>query len=347
LNNVITSQDLAKDLTTFLKDNSFSSIAVLVDENTEMYCYPKIKNFLPSHKLIIIKSGEEEKNLSTCTKIWEEMTSFNMDRHGLMINLGGGVIGDMGGFCAATYKRGIRFIQVPTTLLSQVDASIGGKLGIDFHHYKNHIGVFKDPEAVFIFTSFFDTLPKAELRSGFAEILKHCLIADKTMWNKIKDHDLENQNLLELVTHSIDVKSKIVEEDPFEKNIRKALNFGHTIGHAVESFFLDLPGKKLLHGEAIAIGMICESWVGNQQNLLTKADLKEIENFILTIYPKINISESTFDTIVEHTLQDKKNKSNKVLAALLDGIGKIKLNVELTADSIKDSLRYYNQLNQN
>jgi 3-dehydroquinate synthase len=344
LNNVITTQDLIKDLSTFFKDNLFSSIAVLVDENTSKFCYPHLRDILPKHQLIEIKSGEEEKHLGTCTNIWEAMTAFNMDRHGLMINLGGGVIGDMGGFCAATYKRGIRFIQIPTTLLSQVDASIGGKLGIDFHHYKNHIGVFKDPEAVFIYTPFFDTLAKAELRSGFAEIIKHCLIADKIMWEKIRTRKLEEQNLLELVTHSIGVKSRIVEEDPFEKNIRKALNFGHTVGHAIESFFLDLPGQKLLHGEAIAVGMICESWVGKQAGLLSETELKEIETFILSVYPKVTIQESAFDTIVEHTLQDKKNKANKVLAALLDGIGNIKLNVELSADLIKQSLKYYNQL---
>jgi 3-dehydroquinate synthase len=346
LNNVITSQDLIKDLADYLRNNSFSSIAVLVDENTGKYCYPLIKDCLPFHKLIEITSGEEEKHLGTCTKIWEAMTAFNMDRHALLINLGGGVIGDMGGFCAATYKRGIRFIQVPTTLLSQVDASIGGKLGIDFHHYKNHIGVFKDPEAVFIYTPFFKTLAKAELRSGFAEIIKHCLIADQLMWQKIKTRKLEEQDLMELVSHSINVKSRIVEEDPFEKNIRKSLNFGHTIGHAIESFFLDLPGQKLLHGEAIAIGMICESWVGKQSGLINEDELKEIQRFILSIYPKVNIPESAFETIVGHTLQDKKNKANKVLAALLDGVGKIKLNVELSSDSIRGALKYYNELNQ-
>jgi 3-dehydroquinate synthase len=344
LNNVVATEDLAKDLSNFLTSNSFSSIAVLVDENTEKYCFPIIKDALPDRKLIKIKSGEEEKTLQTCVEIWQAMTDYNMDRHSLLINLGGGVIGDMGGFCAATYKRGIKFIQVPTTLLSQVDASIGGKLGIDFKHFKNHIGVFQDPEVVFIHTPFFETLDKAELRSGFAEIIKHCLIADERMWQKIRDKKLEQQDLQELVTHSIGVKSRIVEEDPFEKGIRKALNFGHTIGHAIESHFLDKPGKKLLHGEAIAIGMICEAFVASQLSLVSERELKEIEGFILSVYPKVNIPETVFDEIIGLTIQDKKNKDNKVLAALLEGIGNIKINVQLSAEAIKASLNYYNKL---
>lgn len=342
MKNIIISSDLQDALSAVFKEQSFSTVAVLVDENTEKFCFPLLQKYLPSHHLIKIKSGEEEKHLETCVYIWDRMTALNMDRHSLLINLGGGVIGDMGGFCAATYKRGIRFIQIPTTLLSQVDASIGGKLGIDFKHFKNHIGVFKDPEKVIIYTPFSKTLPYAEMRSGFAEITKHCLIADKGKWEIIKNKPFEKQDLTDLVSHSIGVKSKIVEEDPFEKNIRKALNFGHTIGHAVESYFLDQPAKRLLHGEAIAIGMICESYISYKRSLISKEELAEIDLFLRSIYASVNISETTFKEIISLTVQDKKNKDSKVLGALLDGIGRIKINVELTSSLIEDSLNYYN-----
>lgn len=342
LKHIILSHSLKETLTTFFKEEKFSSLIVLMDENTEKHCYLLIRDFLPAHHTIKIKSGEEQKTLETCSVIWDKMTSLNMDRHSLFINLGGGVIGDMGGFCAATYKRGIRFIQIPTTLLSQVDASIGGKLGVDFKQFKNHIGVFKNPEKVIIHTPFFKTLPYSEIRSGFAEIIKHCLIADKEKWAAIKGKSIAEQNIDDLVAHSISVKSNIVEEDPLEKNIRKGLNFGHTIGHAIESYYLDKPNQKLLHGEAIAIGMICESYISQKLNLITKDDLQEIKNFIYSIYPFFEIPDKNYKDIISLTLQDKKNKDSKVLAALLDGIGKIKINVELTPELIAESIDYYN-----
>jgi len=244
---------IGKSLPQFLSQKDYSKIAIIVDENTKEHCYPIIANLVSETILIEIKSGEENKNLATCTYIWQELTDAAFDRHSLVINLGGGVIGDMGGFCAATYKRGIDFIQIPTTLLAQVDASVGGKLGIDFNGYKNHIGAFAQPEVVLIDTVFFKTLPHLELRSGFAEIIKHCLIRDASMWDVIRKRDFDQQDLQSLVAHSVAIKKEIVAEDPTEKGLRKILNFGHTLGHAVETHFLEKEGKRLLHGEPLSL----------------------------------------------------------------------------------------------
>src|SRR6185437_15208573 len=191
---IFLSKDISDTLSTYLKGKQYSEICVLVDENTEQNCFPLISSVVPKAHIIHIKSGEELKNLTTCEQICKQMTDLHLDRKALMINLGGGVIGDMGGFCAATYKRGIDFVQIPTTLLSQVDASVGGKLGIDFYSFKNHIGIFKEPKAVFVNTNFLKTLSKAELRSGFAEVIKHCLIADKAKWDEIRQKGLDEQD---------------------------------------------------------------------------------------------------------------------------------------------------------
>ncbi len=250
---------ISQSLPAFLRANSYTKIQVIVDENTFKYCYPSIKPFLEKHNIIKIKSGESQKNLETCQKIWQAMTDNELDRHSIVINLGGGVIGDMGGFCASTYKRGIDFIQIPTTLLSQVDASVGGKLGIDFQGLKNHIGVFQIPNAVLIDADFLKTLSYNELRSGFAEVIKHCLIMDGKKWDEIRRKDFEEQELEDLIAHSVNIKQHIVEADPTEKGLRKILNFGHTLGHAIETYFLGKPKLHLLHGEAIAAGMICEA----------------------------------------------------------------------------------------
>jgi 3-dehydroquinate synthase len=321
--------------------DSYSKVAVLADEHTKKACYPLLKPLLPKHTLITIKSGEERKNLETCTYIWQLLTEKQFDRKGLLVNLGGGVIGDMGGFCAATYKRGIDFIQVPTTLLSQVDASVGGKLGIDFHGFKNHIGVFQEPAAVLIATDFLHTLPPSEVRSGFAEIIKHCLIADAGMWEKIRRRDLNKQNLTELVPHSVEIKRKIVLQDPTEKGLRKILNFGHTIGHAIESYFLLQAKKRLLHGEAIAIGMICESYLSYQRKLLDEQALYAIEEFIFSLYGKIFITDQDVEAILPLMMQDKKNEKGIIQCVLLNGIANPVYNQKITPAEIREAIYYY------
>ena len=228
---------ISESLSQFLAQNAYDKIAVLVDEHTNKHCFPLIASLLPKGSIKIqIKSGEEHKTIATCEKVWEALTRANMDRHGLMINLGGGVIGDLGGFCASTYKRGIDFIQIPTTLLAQVDASVGGKLGIDFHGLKNHIGVFQLPKTVLIDPAFIQSLPERQQRSGFAEIIKHCLIRDGHMWDQISHLSFEEADLAKLIAHSVAIKQAVVEEDPKEKGLRKILNFGHTLGHAIETY---------------------------------------------------------------------------------------------------------------
>lgn len=331
----------AELVTAFLEQHTYTHIAVMVDEHTKKYCYPAIKSLLPRHIVISIKSGEEKKNLDTCIHIWQQLTNKQFDRKSLVINLGGGVIGDMGGFCAATYKRGIDFIQVPTTLLSQVDASVGGKLGIDFNSFKNHIGVFREPAAVLIATDFLNTLPPQEVRSGFAEIIKHCLIADAAMWHKIRKRDLDKQNWQELVPHSVAIKQEVVRQDPTEKGLRKVLNFGHTIGHAVESYFLSQPRKKLLHGEAIAIGMICEAYLSMQKGLLTEEELLAMEEFIFSVYGKVKITENDIAAILPLTLQDKKNEKGNIQCILLNGTGKALFGQVITFKEITQALDYY------
>lgn len=332
---------LAESLPAFLKQKNYSAIAVLADSNTRRFCYPAVKNFLPKHKIIAIRAGEEFKNLAACETVWQALTDAQFDRHALLIDLGGGVIGDLGGFCAATYKRGIDFIQIPTTLLSQVDASVGGKLGIDFHGFKNHIGVFKLPEAVLIDTVFFQTLPESELRSGFAEIIKHCLIADAAKWNIIRRRDLAQQDWNDLVAHSVAIKKNIVEQDPNERGIRKVLNFGHTLGHALETHFLADPKRRLLHGEAIAAGMIAEAFIAQRKGLIQTGLLEQIEEYLFSIYGRVTITDADLEPVLALTLQDKKNRNGQVRMALLDGPGSCTYDVSVTKAEMRRALEYY------
>ncbi|MBI3220520.1 MAG: 3-dehydroquinate synthase [Bacteroidetes bacterium] len=329
-------------LSGFLKEVALTQLAVLVDTNTRQQCYPLIQSVLPSHHIIEVAAGEEHKNLATCTQIWQQLTDLQFDRHGLVIVIGGGVLGDMGGFCAATYKRGINFILMPTTLLAQVDASVGGKLGIDFNNFKNHIGVFQEPVATLISTQFLATLPHRELRSGFAEIVKHCLIADKSKWEEIAQKDLSDQNWQELIAHSVQIKQQITQADPREKGLRKTLNFGHTLGHAIETFSLGTD-HRLFHGEAIAIGMIMESFIAQQKNLITANELEHISQYLISIFGKVH---APFDQnrIIALTMQDKKNKGSKVLMALPQGIGKAIWDVEVSDKEMVEAMGYYQRI---
>jgi 3-dehydroquinate synthase len=329
-----------------LLQRPYSKIAVLTDENTHRLCLPLLQQQFDTSTWQILKipAGEQHKNLSTCSEIWKAMLAGNLNRNALLINLGGGVIGDMGGFCAGTYKRGIDFIQMPTTLLSQVDASIGGKLGIDFEYVKNCVGLFQNPQAVFIFPEFLETLDQREVRSGFAEMIKHSLIADARQWEKLSSLiALDVSQLTSMLPASLQIKKKIVEEDPFEKGIRKALNFGHTIGHAIESWLL--PSKTpLLHGEAIAIGMICENYLSHQMLDLPQADMEKITQFILTIYGKTAIPTSSYDQLIQLMRKDKKNEAMEINCTLLHQIGEAAINQDIPEAAIRKSLDYYNSL---
>ena len=292
---------------------SYSKVAILVDENTKRDCLHKLPK-IDSHVIIEVKSGEHNKTISTCNYIWEKLTENQFDKNSLLINLGGGVIGDMGGFCASTFKRGIHFIQIPTTLLSMVDASIGGKLAIDFKNFKNQIGLFNNPKTVLIYPEFLDTLPKKILKSGFSEVVKHALIADRDLWNNISSKRFEDLDWLKIITTSVSIKNNIVLSDPYEIDMRKKLNFGHTYGHAIESFYLK-KGTPVLHGEAVFAGMILETQLSN----LHPEEKLEIKNYILS-----NFSLPFFpkkSDLLPFLINDKKNKLGKISFSLLNQIG--------------------------
>ncbi len=327
----------------FFQNHHYSRVAILMDDNTAIHCYPMIREVLPDHIVIHIDSGEEQKNIDSCQLIWQALTDNTFDRKSLFINLGGGVIGDMGGFCAATYKRGIDFINIPTTLLAQVDASIGGKLGIDFQNFKNHIGVFQNPKVVFLYSKFFETLHARELRSGFAEIIKHCLISDGEKFDDIINIPYNKLDWHELTSHSVAIKEKVVIEDPTEQGLRKILNFGHTIGHSIESYFLNKPNSKLYHGEAIAIGMICEAFLSTKKLTLKESELEIICNYILKIYKSNQISADKIEGIIDLTRHDKKNEGDKINCSLLRSIGDCAFNIEINDHDIEASIAYFNQ----
>jgi 3-dehydroquinate synthase len=316
---------------------------VLVDEHTLVHCYPVVKPLLPEHTLIEITSGEINKNLRTCESIWQALTDAAFDRKALLINLGGGVIGDMGGFCAVSYKRGIRFINIPTTLLAAVDANVGGKLGIDFNGLKNHIGFFQDPDAVLIDSAFLGTLPEKELRSGFAEVLKHGIIADRDYLEQVITDGLNQKNWNAVIAHSVEIKSAVVKADPKEGGLRKILNFGHTIGHAIESHYLDTENH-LLHGEAIAIGMICESFLSKKLLGLPEAQLELIKDEFLKVYPELRIEKTDFLAIIQRMYQDKKNVNNILSHSLISAIGEATYDIAVDEKDALDALFYYQTL---
>ena len=333
---------ISESLATFFAQNEYSHIAILVDEFTNKYCLPIIQDLLPSNfTKILIKSGEHHKNLATCEQVWDRMTKANMDRHSLLVNLGGGVIGDLGGFCASTYKRGIDFIQIPTTLLAQVDASVGGKLGIDFHGLKNHIGVFQLPKAVLIDPTFIDTLSIQQKKSGFAEIIKHCLIRDEKEWSAIRQQSFEELDLSKLIAHSVAIKEAVVLEDPKEAGLRKILNFGHTLGHAIETYLLDKGKRKILHGEAIAIGMIVEAFISHQRDLISLQELEEIESYLFENYGRVKLHPEEISKIIALTAQDKKNKGKEIRFSLLTGIGDCGYDIPVSASEMKKAIQYY------
>ncbi|MDQ3290922.1 MAG: 3-dehydroquinate synthase [Bacteroidota bacterium] len=344
LENIYIGPEAGQQLQAFLNNKAFDKVAVLVDENTQAHCYSLLKPFLPEHTLIQIKSGEEHKTLATCEHVWQQLTDIQASRLSVLVNVGGGVIGDLGGFCAGVYKRGIHFVQVPTTLLSQVDASVGGKTGVDFNGLKNHLGVFQEPLQVFIYPEFLNTLPEREVKSGYAEIIKHWLIADAASFEEQRYIGLMTEDWNKLIQDSVAVKARVVAADPREKGLRKILNFGHTIGHALETYLLNQPGRRLLHGEAIAVGMLCESYLSVEKGLLTQADLDKIETFLFSVYPKVVIQPKEFSAIAALALQDKKNTGSTINCTLLAGIGQAVYDQPVTLKEIEAALKYYNSL---
>ena len=342
---VLNDWDAVREL---LRERAFASVFVLTDENTHRDCLPLLEERLSevAFTVFTVPPGEQNKHLATCETIWKYLLRGRAGRRSLLINLGGGVLTDMGGFCAASWKRGMYFLQIPTTLLSMVDASIGGKLGVDFQGIKNSVGTFANPEMVFIDPVFLQTLPPKEVRSGFAEIVKHALIDDAAQWADLQQiEDLANVDWTDWLVRSLSVKKRIVEADPYERGLRKALNFGHTIGHAVEGYALD-HGLALLHGEAVALGMICESWLSHRAGLLDAAELEQIVTFIDRMYPRFPFTEEIFDNLLERMRQDKKNEGDEINFTFVGPVGTCHINQTASVGDIEQSLRWYLKLTE-
>ncbi|WP_420577449.1 3-dehydroquinate synthase [Ekhidna sp.] len=329
------SQGINTDLIAAIETLKPDKIAVLVDENTRKYCLPHLHQ--PVDVQIEIQSGEKYKTLDTCTQIWERLTESGFTRKSLLINLGGGVIGDMGGFAAATFKRGMPFINIPTTLLSQVDASIGGKLGIDFNGLKNHVGLFQDPARVLIYPGFLKTLPQRELKSGFAEVIKHALISNTGQWEYLLNNSFESMDWNEIIPKSIGLKNEVVQKDPKENGLRKILNYGHTIGHVMETYFLK-SSSPLLHGEAIALGMVKENEIAEKLGLISQSEVEEIQNYLERIYdfPK---KLPGFNELIEFLVQDKKNDREGLRFSLLTKVGSCTYDVQVEQSILKQVLK--------
>lgn len=311
-----------------LRPGNYSCIFIISDSNTYRHCLPNFLSQLATEipiEIIETEPGEENKTIDTCTGVWETLTELKADRKSLIINLGGGVVTDMGGFIAATFKRGIDFINVPTSLLAMVDASVGGKTGVDLGPLKNQIGIISNPKAVLIDVEYLNTLPAEHMRSGLAEMFKHGLISDKNYWNSLIGlNNLTTDDLAGLIRKSIEIKNNVVQQDPFEKGLRKILNFGHTLGHAIESYFLEHKNHErntILHGEAIAIGMILESFISLEKKLLAPEEYREIKLVINSVFNVIEFTEDDINAIVKLLVHDKKNEFGNVHFVLLNGIG--------------------------
>ena len=332
-------------LSSFLKKEKYSQYFILCDENTLKHCLPVLISkckILNKAEIIEIESGESSKNIVVCSQIWQTLIDFNADKKSLIINLGGGVVSDLGGFIAATYKRGIDFINIPTSLLAMADAGVGGKTGIDFAGVKNSIGTITQPKGVFVYPDFLKTLPPKHFDNGLAEIYKIALISDKTFWKKLSAQN-GFKNSEEIIQKSTHLKNVIVKKDPYEKNIRKSLNFGHTIGHAIEATLLGTK-HELLHGEAVLVGLICESMISAQKKLISKNECLDILNILLDQFIFSPIPESFFNAILNFIENDKKTSKGIIKCVLLNGIGKYKINVDVSAEQIKESLQFYNSI---
>jgi len=339
--------EVYSELNNYIESSKPSKIFILVDTNTHDDCLPQFLERLESNAVVVevmeIPNGEDHKTIDICMGVWEALSEYNADRKSLMINLGGGVVTDLGGFVASTFMRGISYINIPTSLLAMVDASVGGKTGVDLGALKNHVGVINEGVMVGIDTSFLSTLPQNEMVSGFAEMLKHGLIYDKAYWNTLTHlENLDISDLDRLIYDSVVIKNKVVSEDPKEHGLRKILNFGHTLGHAIESYFLEQTEKTpLLHGEAIAIGMILEAYISKKTCGLNTNDFETITEGILKTFSKVTISKEDQKIIIDLLKHDKKNSHGVVKFVLLEAIGIPKTDCVVSNELILEAFDYY------
>ncbi len=317
-------------------------IFLLTDTHTYRDCAPILMRHLQVDAGLTIGAGESFKTLETCAQIWEALSDARMGRGDLLLTLGGGMVCDIGGFTASTYKRGMPFVHMPTSLLAMADAAIGGKTGIDFMGFKNQIGSFQQPQDVVVHEPFLQTLPQRELRAGYAEVLKQLLIHDRGGWQAALTEPGLPTAWERYIAQAIVTKLHFTEADPMEKSIRKALNFGHSIGHAIESHFLtQRTAGTCLHGEAVAAGIWCETWLSLQRGLVAAAEATEIQSLVARIFPQLTFGAEEIPQIAVWCLQDKKNANGQIMTALLDGIGGYKIDQPITIADAEDSLRHY------
>ncbi len=326
----------------FLKSRKYSTLFVLVDENSKKHCLPLLKALLPAHQVVTIKSGERNKTLKTCEFIWEVLLKKNADRNSLILNLGGGVITDMGAFCAATFMRGIDFVNIPTSMLAMTDAAIGGKTAIDFLNYKNMIGSFTTPQLVCIDTQFLKTLPTKHLVASSSEIFKHALLQNKNETNTLLKKPFllfSESEKLAIIKKSIRFKMSVVTLDSLDKNLRKQLNLGHTLAHALESYFM-LYKKTLFHGEAVALGLIGEAYIAHRFYSLPYDLFLSIVFWYDLNFLKPNIKEINFNTMLKLMHKDKKNDPLAIKMVLLESEGHFAIDTRVTHSQIKEALKF-------
>lgn len=348
-------EDAGRALQHFLDGDrvSFSRLFILTDENTHRYCLPVLLDGF-SHKFhsIVTGAGEEHKTLDTCAYIWRQLREHGADRQSLLINLGGGMVTDLGGYAASCFMRGIRFVNIPTSLLGMVDAAIGGKCGVDLDGYKNMIGNFAYPEAVIIDNAILKTLPEKEFRCGMVEVFKHGLIADEMLWNRLlrlvadAGHLSWSGTILQemnpVIRSAVEIKNSIVSKDPLEINIRKYLNFGHTIGHAIETYSLRHDAIVVTHGEAVAAGMVCEAFLSSKLCGLSTGSLTDIKSLMKQAFPSMHIRHEAFSELIHLMKADKKSVSGAVIFALLAHIGKPELVKVDDEGLIYESFHFFN-----
>ena len=343
---IILSSNLEKSLTDAITSQKADKLFVLTDETTQKLCLPLIKDFpcMSGASPIVIKAGDENKSLEAVVHVWEELQHMGATRHSLLINLGGGMVTDLGGFAASTFKRGIHLINIPTTLLSMVDASVGGKTGFNFGGLKNEIGVFRNASSVILDTTFLNTMDHENILSGYAEMLKHGLINNENMLAELLTFDVEHPDLnvlQRMVAESVEVKHRIVLEDPTEQGIRKALNLGHTIGHAFES--LALKRQPVLHGYAVAWGLVCELYLSVVKMGFPTERMRQVVRFIFDNYGRMPISCNDYPTLIELMTHDKKNVAGKINFTLLGAVGGIRINQTANKEEIEEALDFYRE----
>ncbi len=327
-----------------LKDYPQDKVFILTDRNVKNKVLTKLP-LLKDYPVFVAEPGEKSKSIETAAQIWKFLTDKRADRHSLLINIGGGVITDLGGFVASTYKRGIDYINIPTTLLAQVDASVGGKTAVNFSGIKNLVGTFSNPKAVIINVNFVKTLEPRHFISGFAEIVKHALLSGQADWIKTKafnPNEIDFDYLEVLVKSSVAFKSQVVAKDPKDKNWRKILNYGHTIGHAVEAYFNN-KGADILHGEAVAVGLLAETYLSNRKLLFNLEKVLEVSAFISKTFPVFRIPYEDYGQIIDFIAQDKKNRENKFMFVLLKDFGEPVTDQEIDRSEIIEALNFYRQ----